>query len=158
MLSAALLAALVLQAPAAPPPRGDTAGYWQQDVRYTVRAALDEPSGELVAAGRVVYLNHSPDTLRAFYFHLYLTAFRPGSRWAESERREGIRRFGYLPDPYNGFERLGAVRADGVPVRPEYPFAPDSTIVGFPLPRPLPPGDSVVVDVEWTSRLSAIPR
>jgi len=159
MVSAAVLAAVLLQsAPAPSLPRGDTAGYWQQDVRYTFRAALDEPSGELVAAGRVVYRNNSPDTLRAFYLHLYLNAFRPGSRWAESERREGIRRFGYLPDPYNAFERLGRVRADGVPVRPAYPFAPDSTIAGFPLPRPLPPGDSVVVDLEWTSRLSVIPR
>ena len=146
MLAAAALTALVLQSAAATPPQGDTAGYWQQDVRYTFRAALDEPSGELVAAGRVVYRNNSPDTLRDFYAHLYLNAFRPGSRWSESERREGIRRFADLPDPYSGFERLGRVRADGVPVQPIYPFAPDSTIAGFPLPRPLPPGDSLTVD------------
>ena len=72
MLAAAALTALVLQSAAATPPQGDTAGYWQQDVRYTFRAALDEPSGELVAAGRVVYRNNSPDTLRDFYVHLYL--------------------------------------------------------------------------------------
>jgi len=158
---AAAVAALLLQTQALPPPplpQGDTAGYWQQDVRYTFRAALDEPSGVLAAAGRIVYRNNSPDTLRAFYVHLYLNAFRPGSRWSESERREGIRRFGFLPDPYNAFERLGRVRADGVAVEPAYPFAPDSTIAGFPLPRPLAPGDSVTVDVEWRSRLSVIPR
>jgi hypothetical protein len=150
VLAAAALTALVLQIPAASPlPGGDTLGYWQQDVRYTFRAALDEPSGVLAAAGRIVYRNNSPDTLRAFYVHLYLNAFRPGSRWSESERREGIRRFGYLPDPYNAFERLGRVRAGGVAVEPTYPFAPDSTIAGFPLPRPLAPGDSVTVDVEW---------
>ena len=106
MLAAAAIAALLLQTQAPPPHLpGDTAGYWQQDVRYAFRAALDEPSGVLVAAGRIVYRNNSPDTLRAFYLHLYLNAFRPGSRWSESERREGIRRFGFLPDPYNAFER-----------------------------------------------------
>ena len=159
MLAAAALTALVVHAaPPAPVSLGDTGGYWQQDVRYTLRAALDEPSGVLVAAGRLVYRNNSPDTLRAFYLHLYLNAFRPGSRWSESERREGIHRFGDLPDPYNAYERLGQVRADGVPVRPTYPFAPDSTIAGFPLPRPLAPGDSLLVDLEWRSRPSMIPR
>jgi len=159
VLAAAAVAALLFQTQASPPhPQGDTAGYWQQDVQYTIRAALDEPSGVLAAASRIVYRNNSPDTLRAFYVHLYLNAFRPGSRWSESERREGIRRFGYLPDPYNAFERLGRVLAGGVAVEPTYPFAPDSTIAGFPLPRPLAPGDSVTVDVEWQSRLSVIPR
>ena len=159
MLAAAALSALVVHAARpAPVSLGDTAGYWQQDVRYTIRAALDEPSGVLVAAGRLVYRNNSPDTLRSFYLHLYLNAFRPGSQWSASEAREGIHRFGDLPDPYHAFERLGAVRADGVPVQPSYPFGPDSTIAGFPLPRPLAPGDSLVVDLEWRSRLSVIPR
>jgi hypothetical protein len=160
VLAAAFLTAqLLLQAPA-PGPRapGDSSGYWQQDVHYTVRAALDEPSGVMIAAGRIVYRNNSPDTLRAFYVHLYLNAFRPGSRWSESERREGVQRFGDLPDPYHAFERLGRVNAGGVPVQPTYPFAPDSTIAGFPLPRPLAPGDSLTVDLEWESRLSVIPR
>ncbi len=159
MLAAALTALLLAQAQSAPRTvPGDTAGYWQQDVRYTVRAALDEPSGVLAAAGRIVYRNNSPDTLRAFYVHLYLNAFRPGSRWAESERREGVRRFGELPDPYHAFERLGRVSVDGASAAPRYPFAPDSTVAGFDLPRPLAPGDSLVVELEWRSRPSVIPR
>jgi hypothetical protein len=159
VLAAALTALLLAQAQSAPRTvPGDTTGYWQQDVRYTIRAALDEPSGVLAAAGRIVYWNNSPDTLRAFYVHLYLNAFRPGSRWAESERREGVRRFGELPDPYSAFERLGRVSIDGTSAAPGYPFAPDSTVAGFDLPRPLAPGDSLVVDLEWQSRPSVIPR
>ena len=158
MLAAAALTAHLLLQAVAPRAAGDTSGYWQQDVRYTVRAALDEPSGVMVAAGRIVYRNNSPDTLRAFYVHLYLNAFRPASRWAESERREGIQRFGALPEPYNAYERLGRAFAGGVPVQPTYPYAPDSTIAGFPLPRPLAPGDTLTVDLEWESRLSVIPR
>ncbi len=159
MLAAALAPLLLLQVQAAPRTGpGDTAGYWQQDVRYTIRAALDEPSGVLGAAGRIVYRNNSPDTLRVFYLHLYLNAFRPGSRWAESERREGIGRFGDLPEPYNGFERLGRVTIDGAGAAPQYPFAPDSTVAGFDLRRPLAPGESLLVDLAWQSRPSAIPR
>jgi hypothetical protein len=160
VLAAVLLTAPLLlqtQAPGLRTP-ADTAGYWQQGVRYTIRAALDEPSGVMVAAGRIVYRNNSPDTLRAFYVHLYLNAFRPGSRWSESERREGIQRFGDLPDPYHAFERLGSVVAGGIPVVPTYPYAPDSTVAGFVLPKPLPPGDSLTVDLGWQSRLSVVPR
>ena len=158
MLAAAALTAHLLLQALAPRTPGDTSGYWQQDVRYTLRSALDEPSGVMMAAGRIVYRNNSPDTLRAFYVHLYLNAFRPASRWAESERREGIQRFGDLPDPYHAYERLGRVFAGGLPVQPTYPYAPDSTIAGFPLPSPLAPGDSLTVDLEWESRLSVIPR
>jgi hypothetical protein len=159
VLAVALTALLLAQAQSAPRAvPGDTAGYWQQDVRYTIRAALDEPSGVMMAAGRIVYRNNSPDTLRAFYVHLYLNAFRPGSRWAESERREGVHRFGELPDPYHAFERLGRVSIDGASAAPRYPFAPDSTVAGFDLLRPLAPGESLTVDLEWESRLSVIPR
>jgi hypothetical protein len=159
LAAAALTAQLLLTAQAgAPGAAQDSSTYWQQDVRYTMRAALDEPSGVMVAAGRLVYRNNSPDTLRAFYVHLYLNAFRPASRWAESERREGIQRFADLPDPYHAYERLGRVVAGGVPVQPLYPYAPDSTVAGFALPQPLPPGDSLAVDLEWESRLSVVPR
>lgn len=81
VVGAPLLAAvLVLQA--------DTTSYWQQEVHYTITASLDEESGVLAGTQHVVYVNHSPDTLDAFYLHLYLNAFRPGSRWADRDRAD----------------------------------------------------------------------
>jgi len=56
---------------------GDTTGYWQQQVAYQIAAALDEPSGVLTGHVRISYVNRSPDTLRDFYVHQYLNAFRP---------------------------------------------------------------------------------
>jgi hypothetical protein len=35
----------------ASPPSGDTAGYWQQRVHYTIAATLDERPGVLHATG-----------------------------------------------------------------------------------------------------------
>jgi hypothetical protein len=136
----------------------DTAAYWQQEVRYTIRALLDERAGAVHGAARLGYRNHSPDTLTEIWFHLYLNAFRPGSRFAADETREGIRRFADLPDPYHGYERLREVRIEGVRVDARYPHSPDSTVAGFALPRPLAPGDSLMVELDWESRLSAIPR
>jgi Peptidase family M1 domain len=141
------------------PASGDTTGYWQQHVAYTITARLDESAQVLAARGTLRYVNHSPDTLRDMYVHQYLNAFRPGSRWSRDDAREGRERFQHLRNPDYAYERFTApVRVGGVPVRVTYPGAPDSTVAHFMLPAPLPPGDSVVVDFEWNARPSTLPR
>ncbi len=136
----------------------DTTTYWQQDVHYEIVAQLDEPSGVLSATERITYINNSPDTLTEFYLHLYLNAFRPGSRWADRDSVEGRRRFNDLEDPDYGFERIERSTINGAPVTAEYPYAPDSTIVRFPLPAFLFPGEGLVVEVDWAARPSTVPR
>jgi len=106
----------------------------------------------------VVYRNQSPDTLTTLSFHLYLNAFRPGSRWSAADSAEKIRRFNDLTDPNFGFNHVSRVRIMGEAVSPSFPFAPDSTIVRFGLPRPLPPGDSLVAELDWDARPSTVPR
>jgi hypothetical protein len=149
------LALLALQQPAVSDPR---APYWQQEVGYEITARLDEPSGVLSGRERVRYRNHSPDTLRSFALHLHLNAFRPGSRWADADSIEGRRRFNDLKEPDFGFNHVREVRIMGAPVHPVYPFAPDSTVVRFALPHPLPPGDSMSVELGWDARPSTVPR
>src|SRR2546428_8191021 len=41
---------------------------------------------------------------------------------------------------------------------PDYPFAPDSTIAHWTLPRALAPGDSLVAEIEWRARPPTPPR
>jgi hypothetical protein len=133
--------------------------YFQQGLHYTMAARLDEPAGVLAGSGRMWYRNNSPDTLTTMPFHLYLNAFRPGSRWAARETAENGRSwYAILPDPYYAYERLGRVAIGGRAVEARYPGAPDSTVVEFTLPAPLAPGDSTVVDLEWRSRPSVVPR
>lgn len=132
--------------------------YWQQRVAYDITADLDETTGVLGGAERVRYINNSPDTLKSFSLHLYLNAFRPGSRWAAADSAEGRRRFNDLQDPDFAFNHVRYVRIDGQPVEATYPLAPDSTIVRFALPRQLPPGDSLTADLRWDARPSTTPR
>ena len=136
----------------------DTAGYWQQQVAYRITASLDEPSGVLTGRARITYVNRSPATLRDFYVHQYLNAFRPGSRWAAADSAERRDRFQHLKDPDYAFERITDAALMGQALRPDYPYAPDSTIAHWSLPRPLAPGDSMVVDVAWQARPSTLPR
>lgn len=157
--SVILPALLVLQQVATPASSPDSrAPYWQQHVAYEITATLDEPKGVLSGAEKVRYANNSPDTLRTFSLHLYLNAFRPGSRWADADSVEGRRRFNDLHDPDFAFNHVRQVRLMGRAVEATYPFAPDSTIARFDLPAPLAPGDSMTVEMEWDARPSTVPR
>ncbi|MGH7509402.1 MAG: M1 family aminopeptidase [Gemmatimonadales bacterium] len=149
------LALLVLQQTTAGAYPG---AYWQQEVAYRIEARLDEPSGVLSGTQRIRYTNRSPDTLTTFSLHLYLNAFRPASRWADVDSAEGRRRFNDLRDPDFAFNHVRDVRIMGTPVQAVYPFAPDSTVVRFDLPRPLLPGESVPVEMAWDARPSTLPR
>lgn len=151
MIALVLLA--LQQAPAAP-----ANPYWQQDVAYEISARLDEPAGVLSGGERIRYRNASPDTLTSFSLHLYLNAFRPGSRWADVDSAEGRRRFNDLKDPDFAFNHVRDVRIMGQAIEAVYPLAPDSTIVRFALPRPLLPGDSMTVEMTWDARPSTVPR
>ena len=132
--------------------------YWQQRVAYDINASLDEPSGVLSGKARIRYVNQSPDTLRDFAVHQYLNAFRPGSRWAAVDSAEERIRFQRLHDPDYAFERITRANVMGELRKPDYPYAPDSTIAHWTLPRPLAPGDSFVVEIDWQARPSTLPR
>ena len=136
----------------------DTTGYWQQHVTYQITASLDEPSGVLTGHARIGYVNRSPETLRDFYVHQYLNAFRPGSRWAAADSAEQRERFQHLKDPDYAFERITGATVMGQAMRPDYPYAPDSTIAHWTLPRSLGPGDSLAVEIDWQARPSTLPR
>ena len=132
--------------------------YWQQRVAYDITASLDEPNGVLTGKARIRYVNQSPDTLRDFFVHQYLNAFRRGSRWSAVDSAEGRVRFQHMKDPDYAFERITAATVMGVAGRPDYPYAPDSTIAHWRLPRPLAPGDSLVAEIDWQARPSTLPR
>src|SRR5439155_1679146 len=87
-----------------------------------------------------------------------LNAFRPGSRWATADAAEDRDRFQHLGEPDYAFERITAATLGGRELRPDYPYAPDSTVAHWSLARALVPGDSLVVEVEWQARLSTLPR
>lgn len=148
---------VIPRTPASTPPDGEA--YWQQRADYTIVATLDEARQAVRAQGVLLYTNASPDTLRELWLHQHLNAFRPGSRWSAVDAREGRLRFQNLPEPEYAYERFTAApRIGGVTLRPEYPLAPDSTVVRLALPEALPPGARVAVQLEWEARPSTTPR
>ncbi len=149
----------VPRTPATTPLFGDTIGYWQQRADYRIVATLDDARGVITADGTLHYVNNSPDTLRELWVHQHLNAFRPGSRWSDTDEREGRTRFQRLAEPDFAYERFTrAPRVGNQPLGVTYPLAPDSTVVQLALPRPLAPRDSVTVDFAWTARPSTLAR
>lgn len=159
LIGAALFLQQAAYTGATSPANGDTAGYWQQRVTYTIVAHLDEGLFGFTAQGEMRYVNNSPDTLREMYFHQYLNAFKPGSRWSALDTRENRERFQHLGEPNYGYERFTrAPLVGGVPTLVDYPGAPDSTVVHLRLPRPLAPHDSITIDFAWEGRPSTVFR
>jgi hypothetical protein len=149
MVVAALMFATALAA--------DTS-YFQQRVAYRIEARLDETSETLAGRLRLHYENRSPARIDTLWFHLHLNAFRPNSKWAQRELEYGERRFTDLGPRDHAFERVRRIAVGGTAVRPVYPGAPDSTVIGVPLPQPLAAGGSVTVDMDWDARPSTLPR
>jgi hypothetical protein len=142
---------LALAAPA------DTARF-QQHVDYTIEARLDEAAQLLNGRLRLEYRNNSGVALDTLWFHLHLNAFRPNSAWARRELEYGEARFQRLGAAEHAFERVTRIAVDGSDGAAVFPLAPDSTVMGVPLPQPLPPGGTVMVDMDWDARPSKLPR
>jgi hypothetical protein len=154
MMITALRTAFVV---AAAPSPADTTRF-AQGIDYRIEARLDELTDVLTGRAELRYTNHSTATLDTLWFHQHLNAFRPNSAWARREMALGNTRFQVLGAEQHAFERLSSVEVGGRAVRPHYPGAPDSTVVGIPMPAGIQPGETVVVQFDWTARLSTTPR
>src|SRR3954462_79716 len=81
------------------------AGYWVQHARYSIDVRLDPTSDRVSGNERVVYVNHSTDTLVRVAVHLRQNAFAAGN-----PRRQ--------PAPITGGVTLGEVSVNGRAVPP----------------------------------------
>ena len=118
------------------------ASNWVQHARYRVDASLDPTASRLTGTEQVVYLNHSPDTLRALAVYLRQNVFA-----AASPRRSSV--------PITGGVTLSKVTAAGHRLtaspdttRPGYTV--DGTVMWIRLSAPVMPGDSVQLAFAWS--------
>lgn len=112
--------------------------YWQNRARYTIDLAIELPDPTVQGREEIVYLNHSPDTLRTLGIKLFMNQHRPGAP------RMGGEPPAYLTDgvTIDEFSVNGAAR----PWREGPGTFTNATV---PLPAPLLPGDSVRLGFTW---------
>ena len=137
--------------------------YWQQQVDYSIAAALDEEEQRISATQTVTYHNNSPDTLTYLWLHLDQNRFRDDSI-AEMSRTfedpspagageddtaqislDNLRRLQYMDDEDLGFEISAVTDGTGGPMR----HVIVGTLMRVDLPAPLATGERAEFTVEF---------
>jgi len=115
---------------------------WVQHARYRIDASLDVAASRLTGNESVVYLNRSPDTLRAIAVYLRQNVFAPGS-----PRRSAV--------PITGGVTLSTVAVAGTRLRASTDttragYDVDGTVMWIRPASPVLPGDSVRLAFGWS--------
>lgn len=78
--------------------------YWQQDLKYTINAKLDDLNHTLTADIEIEYLNNSPDDLPFIYMHLWPNAYKDRSTALVKQKLEnGSTSLYYASEKRRGF-------------------------------------------------------
>jgi hypothetical protein len=158
LLTRGAIALLLLVAPAPAHAQGERAPRpAQTDVAsYRLEATLDVGAKQIRGRGRITYRNPSDDALDELWLHLYLNAFRSASTLWLSEAGDQPPGSGFDP-ARPGWIRVDqlSIAGDGTPLTLTGADA-DDTIARLPLPSPLTPGQTLELDVRWTSQLPRV--
>ena len=128
---------------------------WQQAVDYDMDIDFDVRTNRYTGTQQLKYTNNSPDTLHRAFYHLYFNAFQPGSMMdqrnlalADADERVGSRISSLSPDEI-GYLRVDRLTLDGRPVE----FEEVGTILEVDLPRPILPGQTVTLDMDFNAQV-----
>lgn len=135
-------------------------------VSYTIKALLDPAVHTVDATERMTWHNRSKQPVDKVYFHLYLNAFEnPGSTFF-TERRMfsgsgGSRGAAKLKKGEWGYIDLKQVQQDGRAVawryvHPDGGPASDHTVVEFDLPKAIPAGGTMTLDMAFHDKLPRV--
>jgi hypothetical protein len=121
--------------------------YWQQDVHYTINAKIDEQKHTITATEKLVYTNNSPFILKEVYFHLYQNAFAKGSYLHQLHlaNKQKVYFGKYTKDSLG--TTINDVTINNIPVQANI----DNTIMQLSLPTPLAPGQSITINMGFTT-------
>jgi hypothetical protein len=126
--------------------------YWQQDVRYQIEATLDTTAKSLHSHLVLTYKNNSPDTLKKIYLQVPANAFFDEENTAVREMRrfqsDNVRIIQENDYPLT----IQSVQFQAVGRETEFPLRAydfHDTLLDLPLPANLPPGDSLILDLNY---------
>ncbi|MDJ0698623.1 MAG: M1 family metallopeptidase [Woeseiaceae bacterium] len=135
----------------------------ESPITYTIEAELDPVTRELTGRETITWKNTLEVAVASVPMHLYLNAFsNEASSWHRYSLRSRFLLDSVLErfdDPW-GWNEPESIRQDGVelewrPIAPNDGNALDRTLIEVSLAEPVAPGDTLALDVEWTSRLPA---
>ncbi len=125
---------------------------------YEIEARWDAVNKQIQGTATITYRNNSPDTLGELWMKLYLNAFRDENTLWMRESSGAHRDSSYDPKQ-PGWITLNRLRlADTGEDLLAVTGSPTDTVLQIPLPaaRRVPPGESIRLDVAWTSQLPRV--
>ncbi|MFL5743491.1 MAG: hypothetical protein ACJ751_02415, partial [Niastella sp.] len=129
--------------------------YWQQEVHYTIDVSLNDTEHSLEGFLKLRYINHSPDTLRFVWFHLWPNAFKNDrTAFTEQTLQNGKTDFYFSPREKRGYiNRLDFRVANTTLKTEDHPQYID--IIKVYLPTPLLPGQETEITTPFHVQLPA---
>lgn len=145
---------------------------WQQHASYKMQVEMQPQHNAYHARQELTYTNHSPDTLRHVFYHLYYNAFAPNS--------EMDVRLQHIPDPdarmvnnlgtqqapryqskiavlsqkEKGGIEIQSLKQEGQPLE----FFTVGTVLAVPLAKPILPGGKTVLQMEYQAQIPPMIR
>ena len=142
-----------------------TAALSPRNASYAINATLDPATRTITGDERLVWRNIAPVPAATLQFHLYYNAWRDTrSTWIRERMMGGDRRVGERPAADRGWIDLTSMRLVGgaapIDLTPRVRFiSPDDgnpddrTVVEVPLDAPVAPGQTIEVQITWTSHV-----
>jgi hypothetical protein len=133
-----------------------------RNANYTLRATLDTATHTIKGDGRLVWRNITKNPATDLRFHLYWNAWRdPSSSWLREDRMSRTTR---APDrSASDFASIDVTRlalsgGDDLLAKATFLSADDGntddrTVLSVPLATPVAPGQSITIDLAWTSHV-----
>ena len=136
---------------------------WQQKVKYVMEVRLNVQTNILSGKQQLHYTNHSPDTLKQLFYHLYWNAFQPNSMMDVRSRELGKNKIGNRPDwdgrvkdrilnlqpDEIGYQKVKRLSINGV----MQPMREEETILKVNLSKPILPSQTVIIDLDFEAQV-----
>lgn len=127
--------------------------YFQQEVNYKIRVALNDQKHELSAYEEIQYINHSPTSLTYIYFHLWPNAYKDHTTALAKQMLEnGETKFYFSKPEQRGFIDSLNFKANGETIKWEYDVE-NKDICKLILNQPLKSNDTLVITTPFHVKL-----
>lgn len=130
--------------------------YWQQALQYRIDVSLNDKDHTLDGFLKLAYTNHSPDTLRFIWFHLWPNAYKNDkTAFSEQLLENGRTDFYFSRKEQRGYINRLDFRVENSPCKTEdHPQFID--VVKVVLPQPLAPGASTTITTPFHVQLPEV--
>lgn len=146
-------------------PETAPAGLSPRNASYRIRARLDVPARTITGDETITWRNTSSTAATTLQFHLYYNAWRnTRSSWMRERILGGNTALATRPEEDWGWIDISKMRLHrgGAAsdlfsrlrfIAPDDGNIDDRTVVEAPLDTPVPPGETVEIEIGWTSRV-----